>query len=70
MTPATLPPDSPERDPVETVWQVLRQNRLANRLFDPHDAIVDACCAASNDPIALPDAVTSITAGTRAQITA
>ena len=41
-----LPPYSPELDPQENVWQHLRQNHLANRVFGTYDAIVDACCEA------------------------
>ena len=40
-----LPPYSPELNPVENVWQFLRQNFLSNRLYDGYEAIVDACCA-------------------------
>ena len=38
-----LPPYSPELNPVENLWQYLRQNHLANRVFDSYDDIVDAC---------------------------
>ena len=37
-----LPPYSPELNPVENVWQFLRQNQLSNRVFETYDAIVDA----------------------------
>lgn len=43
-----LPPYSPELNPVENIWQFLRQNFLAHTIFDDHDAIVDACCDAWN----------------------
>lgn len=43
-----LPPYAPELNPVENIWQFLRQNYLANRVFDTYDAIVDACCDAWN----------------------
>jgi transposase len=42
----TLPAYSPELNPVENVWQFLRQNHLANRVFEDYDAILDACCDA------------------------
>jgi hypothetical protein len=32
----------------ENIWQFLRQNHLANRIFENYDAIVDACCKAWN----------------------
>lgn len=41
-----LPPYCPELNPVENIWQYLRQNFLSNRVFDSYDEIVDACCAA------------------------
>ena len=43
-----LPPYSPELNPIEQVWQWLRQNELANRCFDGYEDIVDACCDAWN----------------------
>ena len=39
-----LPPYSLELNPVENVWQFLRQNKLSNRVFEDYRAIVDACC--------------------------
>lgn len=58
-----LPPKSPELNPVENIWQYLRQNWLANRVFDTYDAILEAGCQAWNNLIDLPDVITSI--GTR-----
>ena len=43
-----LPPYAPELNPVENIWQFLRQNYLANRVFETYDAIVEACCDAWN----------------------
>ena len=56
-----LPPYSPELNPVETLWQYLRQNNLANRVFDNHDEIVDVCCTAWNSLMAMPQRLASIT---------
>jgi transposase len=56
-----LPPYSPELNPVENVWQYLRQNFLSNRVFASYDAIVDACCDAWNALMALPESIRSIT---------
>jgi transposase len=55
-----LPPYSPELNPQENVWQYLRQNYLANRVFDTYEAIVDACCHAWNSLTEQPDRITSI----------
>ena len=41
-----LPPYSPELNAQENIWQYLRQNFLAGRIFDTYDAIVDACSIA------------------------
>lgn len=58
-----LPPKSPELNPVENVWQFLRQTKLSNRVFAGYETIVTAACEAWNSLIADPARVTSI--GTR-----
>ena len=58
-----LPPYSPELNPQENVWQYLRQNYLANRVYENYDAIVEACCQAWNALTDQPDRIRSI--GTR-----
>jgi hypothetical protein len=55
-----LPPYSPELNPVENIWRFLRQNYLANRIFDTYAGIVDARCDAWNALLAAPDAIRSI----------
>jgi hypothetical protein len=55
-----LPPYSPKLNPVDNIWQFLRQNYLANRVFDTHTAIVDACCDAWNKLTAAPETIRSI----------
>jgi transposase len=47
-----LPPYSPELNPVENIWEYLRQNQLSNRVYDNYEAILDACCDAWNDLLA------------------
>ena len=39
-----LPPRSPELNPLENVWQFLRENWLSNRVFQSYDDILDHCC--------------------------
>jgi hypothetical protein len=63
-----LPPYSPELNPVENLWQFLRQNNLANRVFESYDAIVDVCCDAWNALLEMPERVASITSRDWAQI--
>ena len=55
-----LPPKCPELNPVENIWQFLRQNFLSNRVFADYRAIVDACCEAWNALMAMPDRIRSI----------
>jgi hypothetical protein len=56
-----LPPYAPELNPVENVWQYLRQNFLAHRVFEGYEQIVDACCDAWNRFANNPKIVHSIT---------
>ena len=62
------PPYSPEMNPVENVWQFLRQNHLSNRVFDGYDAILTACCDAWQALMATPDRIRSIATRTWAQV--
>lgn len=43
-----LPPRCPELNPVENVWQFMRDNWLSNRIFTSYDDVVDHCCFAWN----------------------
>ena len=43
-----LPPKAPELNPVENLWQFLRDNGLSNRIFTSCKDIVDHCCHAWN----------------------
>jgi transposase len=36
-----LPPKSPELNPVENIWQFMRENWLSNRVFKSYENIVD-----------------------------
>src|SRR5262249_48868280 len=36
-----LPPKCPELNPVENVWQFMRDNWLSNRIFQSYDDLVD-----------------------------
>ena len=60
ITPILLPSRAPELNPVENIWQYMRENWLSNRVFENYDAIVDAICEAWNKLIALPDVIKSI----------
>ncbi len=55
-----LPPRCPELNPVENIWQYLRQNWLSNRIFNDYDDILGICCEAWNKLVDLPETITSI----------
>ena len=55
-----LPPYSPELNPMENVWDYLRQNKLCATVWDTYDDIVEACKTAWNWFIADPDRIISI----------
>ena len=58
-----LPPKSPELNPVENIWQFMRDNWLSNRIFKSYEDILDHCCFAWNKLIDMPWKIISI--GTR-----
>ncbi len=60
LTIILLPSRSPELNPVENIWQYLRQNWLSNRVFEDYDAIIEAGCQAWNKLIDQPETITSI----------
>ncbi len=60
LTIILLPSRSPELNPVENIWQYLRQNWLSNRVFEDYEAIIDAGCQAWNNLIHQPETIKSI----------
>lgn len=60
VTLVPLPPKSPELNPVENIWQFMRQNWLSNRIFASYDDILDHCCHAWNKLVDQPWRITSI----------
>ncbi len=55
-----LPPKSPELNPVENIWQYMRNNWLSNRIFKSYNDILDHCCEAWNKLIDQPWTIMSI----------
>jgi hypothetical protein len=55
-----LPAKCPELNPVENIWQFMRDNWLSNRIFGTYDEIVDHCCDAWNKLISTPERIMSI----------
>jgi transposase len=60
ITIVLFPSRSPELNPVENVWQFMRDNWLSNRAFTSHDDIVDHCCEAWNKLVDRPWTIMSI----------
>lgn len=60
ITLVPLPPRSPELNPVENIWQFMRENWLSNRVFKSNEQIVDTCCRAWNKLIDQPWTIMSI----------
>lgn len=63
ITLLALPPYSPELNPMENVWNYLRQNKLCALVWPTYDHILDACQSAWRFLINDPDRIRSI--GTR-----
>lgn len=55
-----LPAYSPELNAQENIWEYLRPNYLAGKVFDTYDDIVDGCCVAWNALIATSGKIKSI----------
>ncbi len=55
-----LPPRSPELNPVENIWQFMRDNWLSNRVFESYDDIVAHCCESWNKLVEQPMRIMSI----------
>ena len=60
ITLVPLPAKAPELNPMEIVWQVLRDNWLSNRVFTSYKDILDHSCAALNRLVDQPWRIMSI----------
>ena len=60
ITLVPLPSKAPELNPVENVWQFMRENWLSNRVFVSYPEILDHCCAAWNRLVEQPWRIMSI----------
>jgi hypothetical protein len=63
ITLLSLPPYSPELNPMENVWSYLRQNKLCALVGNTYDNVFDACQSAWRFLVNDPDRIRSI--GTR-----
>src|SRR6202163_2489614 len=55
-----LPPKSPDLNPVENIWQFIRDNWLSNRVFRSYADILEHCCFAWNNLVDQPWTIMSI----------
>lgn len=55
-----LPPKCPELNPVENIWQYMRDNWLSNRVFTSYADILEHCCHAWSKLAEQPWTITSI----------
>jgi transposase len=60
ITLVPLPPYSPELNPVEWVWEYMKERFLSLRLHNDYDAIADAACKAWNRLCADTGRITSL----------
>jgi transposase len=60
ITLVPLPAKAPELNPMENVWQFLRDNWLSNRVFNSYEDILDHCCSAWNKLVDRPWCIMSI----------
>ena len=60
ITLLALPAYCPELNPMENVWQYLRENKLCAKVWDSYEAIVDACRRAWRFLIDDPDRIRSL----------
>ncbi len=56
-----LPPYSPELNPMEQVWQMMKQRFLSNRSYKDINTIVEACCSAWKAICESPDIIQTLT---------
>jgi len=57
ITLLALPAASPELNPVEQLWQQLRDRYLSNRSYKDYDDIVKSCCEAWNNYVDIPESI-------------
>lgn len=60
ITLVLLPSKCPELNPVENIWQFMRENWLSNRIFKSYEDILDHCCFAWNRLLDQPWRIISI----------
>lgn len=57
----TQPAHSPELNPVEHLWEAIRENHFYNKVFDSMSAVMDILCLGLNELICAPEKFRSMT---------
>jgi DDE superfamily endonuclease len=60
ITLVPLPAKAPELNPVENIWQYMRENWLSNRIFTSYTDLLDHCCDAWTKLVEQPWTIMSI----------
>jgi transposase len=60
LTLIRFPSYCPELNAQENIWEYLRPNFLAGKIFDTYDDIVESCCVAWNELVATAGKIKSI----------
>jgi hypothetical protein len=55
-----MKPKCPELNPIENIWQFMRENWLSNRIFASYEDLLDHCCEAWNKLVDQPWRIMSI----------
>ena len=57
----TQPAHSPELNPVEHLWEEIREHHFYNQVFDSIDMVMDKLCQGLNELISAPEKLRSMT---------
>lgn len=68
LTLLPLPPASPELNPCEQVWKLLRRMHLSNRTFKDEEELLTVCANSWNTFVDQPELVSSLTSRQWAQL--
>ena len=57
----TQPAHSPELNPIEHLWEEIRENHFYNQVFDSIEAVMDKLCFGLNELISTPERLRAMT---------
>lgn len=64
ITPLTIPPYSPELNPIENLWHYLKSHHWSNRVYENEDRLEEAVIAAWNHSVENPELMKTVCAAT------